>query len=142
MPLVTPTPSAKQVLIMVAVGFIALALIFHNLSNWWETRQAVNEAKAPLEGKIEATAGINASGAIADEERTTDDQTATQAAETFRTTIARSHTHDPIARDRASRPVPDSVRQAFRARRLAIERSGCTGAECDEAAAEADPAER
>lgn len=137
-----PTPSAKQVLIMLAMGVILAGLVVDRANTWWKQRQAVNAATAPLEGKIEATAGINADGAKADSERETDDRAATTAADTFRNDIARSRRDDPEARARADRPVPRSVRDAFRARRIAIERSAGPGADGGAAAAEPDPAER
>jgi len=137
-----PTPSAKQVLIMIAMGVILAGLVVDRANTWWQKRQAVAAATAPLEGKVEATAGINAAGAQADQDRSNDDQAATTAADTFRNDIARSRRDDPEARDRADRPVPRSVRDAFRARRLAIERSGCAGADCRAPAPEPDPPER
>lgn len=137
-----PTPSAKQVLIMIAMGVILAGLVADRANTWWQKRQAVAAATAPLEGKIEATAGINAEGAKADQARNDDDQAATTAATTFRNDIARSRRDDPEARARADRPVPRSVRDAFRARRIAIERSGCAGADCGTPAAEPDAAQR
>lgn len=137
-----PMPSAKQTLFMIAIAFILAALVVDRISTWWSKRQAVAEATAPLEGKIEATAGINAAGAQADQDRHDDDQAATTAATTFRNDIARSRRDDPEARDRADRPVPRSVRDAFRARRLSIERSAGAGADGGAPAAEPDPAER
>lgn len=136
------TPSAKQVLIMIAMGVILAGLVVDRANTWWQKRQAVAAATAPLQGKIEATAGINADAAKADQERNDTEQAATTAADTFRNDIARSRRDDPQARDRADRPVPRSVRDAFRARRLSIERSGCAGADCGAKPAEQDAAER
>lgn len=39
---------------------------------------------------------------------------------------------EPETAARATRTVPDSVRNAYRARRIARERSGCVGVECQQ----------
>lgn len=137
-----PTPSARQVLILIAISVILLGLVADRVNTWWQKRQAVEAATAPLTEKIEATAGINADGAKADQDRATDDHTATTAADTFRNDIARSRRDDPEARSRADRPVPRSVRDAFRARRIAIERSAGAGADGRAPAPEPDTSER
>jgi hypothetical protein len=137
-----PTPSAKQVLIMIAMAVILAGLVVDRVNTWWKQRQAVAAAIEPLEGKIVATDGINADGAQADQARSDDDQAANTAANTFRNAIARSHRDDPTAAARAARPVPASVRDAFRARRIAIERSQCAGADCGATATEPDAAQR
>lgn len=139
---VGPTINPKWVLVAVILAFIVLALGADRVAEWWNTRQAVASAMQPVKEKVEATAAINEDAAAADAARETSDSIASTAANTFRNDIARSHRDDPTARDRAARPVPVSVRNAFRARRLAIERSGCVGAECGTPAPEPDAAER
>ena len=57
-----PTPSARQVLILIAISVILLGLVADRVNTWWQKRQAVEAATAPLTEKIEATAGINADG--------------------------------------------------------------------------------
>lgn len=137
-----PTPSAKQVLIMIAMAVILAGLVVDRVNTWWKQRQAVAVATEPLIGKIEATDAINAAGAEADQARNDDDHAATTAANTFRNDIARGQRNDPSATARAARPVPVSVRDAFRARRIAIERSQCTSADCGAAAPEPDASQR
>lgn len=139
-PLIMASP--RNTLIALAALILALLLVFDRGVEWWRQRRAVDAATAPLIDKVVVTTGIIEDGAKADADRADDDANAAQAANTFRTDIERSRRNDPEARARADRPVPRSVRDAFRARRIAIERSGCAAGECDPPAPGADAAER
>lgn len=48
----------------------------------------------------------------------------------FRIIIDEAKRNEPETAARADRPVPDSVRRAYRERRYSRERSGCAGDEC------------
>lgn len=50
----------------------------------------------------------------------------------FRVVKSEAIRHEPETASRADRVVPDSVRNAYRQRRLARERLGCPGGECTE----------
>lgn len=59
------------------------------------------------------------------------DSAIAKGARDFTITLQEAKRNDPTTADRAVRPVPDSVRNAYRQRRLARERSGCAGSECE-----------
>jgi hypothetical protein len=125
--------SPKHLLVLIALGVIIVALAADKANTWWEKKQAVAEAVAPLEANAEATAGINGVGAQADSDRAAADARAAAAGNTFNADLAKGEQNAPTTRERASRPVPASVRDAYRRQRLEIERSRCPGGECGEA---------
>lgn len=125
-----PGLSPKTILILIALGVIIVALVADKANTWWEQKQAVATAVAPLEANAEATAGINAAGAVADSDRAAADARAAAAGNTFNDNLTKAERHDPIVRDRSTRPVPASVRDNFRRQRLEVERSRCPGGEC------------
>lgn len=129
-----PTPSPRQVLIAIAMAVIIVWFTIDRIGQWRARNQAVDQATAPLTSKIEATSGINSDAAIADGMREQADRAAATASANFRRSIARANQDDPTTADRASRPVPVGVRDAFRERRITVERSGCTGSGCPETA--------
>lgn len=95
----------------------------------WRDAAQVNEQRG---AKIEATTGIVNDSAKADENRATVDTDIATARDTFTRDTTEARRHEPATADRATRPVPDSLRRAYRARRLARQRSGCIGDECGE----------
>lgn len=137
-----PGTSPKWVLILIAIAIIVAGLAFDRGHSWWKSRQAQVTVLAPIEAKVEATDDILKGGAKATADRNKDDRSATKAADTFRNDIARSTSDEPENRDRADRPVPVSVRNAFRAQRLALERSNGAAADGGGPAPESDAPER
>lgn len=93
-------------------------------------------------GKLESTSGIISDGAKADEDRSDVDQTVDQARDQFNDNYRGAMQNEPETAARADRPVPDSVRDAFRQRRIARERSGCAGQQCGEGPSAQTPAKR
>jgi uncharacterized SAM-binding protein YcdF (DUF218 family) len=119
-----PTLSPKWVLTIIAIGVIAVALLAERGVSWWQTRSAVNAATAPLEAKVEATAGMTQDAVAADSDRAQASEATAAGRTIFIEHTTRNEANEPHVRSRADQPVPDSVRNAFKARRLARERSG------------------
>jgi len=118
--------------IAIAVGI----MLFIGWVGDLQKRAAVGEQRGT---KIETTAGTVADGVQADARRAERDTGTTQAATVFERTIVEVE-REPTARDRADTPVPDRVRDAFRERRLARERSArLQGADAQGAGAEDAP---
>jgi hypothetical protein len=76
-----------------------------------------------------ASAGI-AEGSRVDRWAETHNAGVTAGRETFRQSKTEAIRNEPETATRADRPVPASVRDAYRARRLARERLGCAEGEC------------
>ena len=90
---------------------------------------------------IKATGGMIADGVQADEDRAERDTGLAQARQDFHDRYQEDERHEPAIADRSDRAVPQRVRDNFHARRLARQRLGCAGSECeprseDDAAAE------
>lgn len=90
----------------------------------------------------QATSGILADGAKADENRGVVDAAINEGKSKFNNDYSEAKRHDPEIADRADRAVPDRVRESYRARRLARERSGCIGGECEARPADAGSRQR
>jgi len=89
--------------------------------------QAQNEQRGRV--LINATAGIER-GVDVDAFLSNNDVVIGTGRETFNRTMQEARRHEPETAARADRAVPVSVRNAYRERRLARERRGCTGSEC------------
>lgn len=77
-----------------------------------------------------ATSGIINDGTKADAQRDTVDTGIAQGRDKFNDNYQEAKRNEPETAARADRSVPVSVRNAYRARRLARERLGCIGSEC------------
>ena len=93
----------------------------------WKTAADLSEQQTRTAGTTIGILGDNSRSAA---ESQADQNQLSQGVQQFTITIEEGQRNDPEARARADRPVPDSVRNAFRERRLARERSGCIGAGC------------
>jgi len=87
------------------------------------------------------SAGVREGGVI-DNEQAERDAGLAAGRERFQQAKREAIRNEPQTADRADRPVPDSVRDAFRERRRARERLGCAGRECGEDDATDPAAER
>lgn len=79
---------------------------------------------------IENTSAGIADGVEIDMERARLDALMASNRDDFQRAKTEAKRNEPETATRATRAVPDSVRAAFRERRLARERRGCTGDEC------------
>lgn len=131
--------------IRVIIGLIVTLLIAVGLTIGgqkvlsWREGALQNETKKET---LKAASGIIEDGAKADKQRATVDQAVGEGRGQFIYDYQGAMRNEPETAARADRPVPDSVRKAFRARRLARERSGCAGEQCREGSASETPAER
>lgn len=109
--------TAKLILALVlGAAILAFGLWINNLQN--------KAALADQRGKvIEATVGVTEDGAKDDAQRAKVETGVTTGREEFKATTEKAKRDEPATAARADRPVPASVRNAYRARRLARERS-------------------
>lgn len=134
----TPLPklSARQILAVIAICVILAGLVVDRAVTWWNQRQEIAEAVQPYQELAKASEDIHRAGAGEDEQRDNDDHIAEAAANNFKKSITEAKRNDSEVNNRSDRAVPHSVRDAFRAQRIAIERSGSAGADSDQAATE------
>lgn len=125
---------------------LIIAILFGAAVLWgWQylvTLQEAAESNEARGNKIEATSGILVDGKKADEDRGKADTAVAAGRDQFQTDYKEAKKNEPATADRSDRPVPSSVRSAFRARRLARERSGCVGDDCQGRPEDAPSAER
>ena len=120
--------------VLVGAGIFGISTIKR-----WHDASKQNEQRGQT---MEATVGITQDGATADAHQTATDTAVGQGNYDFGTTYAKDERHDPIVATRSTGTVPQRVRDNFRARRLARERSGCFGDECAALDEGEDAAER
>lgn len=113
--------------LIVTVVLSVLLTLLANHYNDLRNAAAQNE----LRGAVlkSTTAGVQV-GVDNEAARDADASATAGARENFVITLQEGRRNDPEIADRADRAVPDRVRDAYRARRLARERSGCPGGEC------------
>jgi hypothetical protein len=100
---------------------------------------AQNEVRG---GVMTSTAdGIERSGEI-DQAQQAYNQGLAQARSEFERSLQEASRNEPSTRINADSANPDSVRAAARARRLARERLGCAGQQCEEGRPASEAAER
>lgn len=109
--------------VIVSVGVSLFAGHYREL----QRAAATNELRGGV--LTNASAGINR-GVDIDNFLSSNDVVIGTGREAFTHTIAEAKRHEPEVADRADRPVPASVRNAYRERRLARERRGCPAGEC------------
>jgi len=88
----------------------------------------------------EATSGILKDEQASIKEQDKQGSVLNAGRERFTARIEEANQNDPIFAERSVRPVPDSLRRAYRERRLARDRLGCAGENCGkEPAADSAP---
>lgn len=137
---VNPLKDVRIIIGLVVTILITIALVVggQTVMNWKEGYDQ-NHLK---EGTLQSASGIIADGSKADADRSNVDQSIGQGRQQFQEDYDGAMTHEPETAARADRPVPDSVRRAFRERRLARERLGCAGEQCGERPADSSSAQR
>lgn len=133
------TPYLETIKLVLAV-LVGCALLWggQKVLSWREAA-ALSEQQGRTAG---ATVGISQDGAKADADRVATDTGVRQGRDQFNQTYDEANRHEPETAARSDRAVPVRVRDAFRERRLARQRLGCVGEQC-EPGPEADaPAER
>lgn len=113
---------------LIGALLLGAALLFgYNTVIGWKEAAQQNVSRG---NTMTATSGIVADGAKADAQRADVDTGIAQGRDNFNTNYQEAKRNEPETAARADRSVPDSVRNAYRARRLARERLGCIGSEC------------
>ena len=118
----------NQVAGLIFAVVLAVALTFFGLDY-----RAAKQGAAQNENRgmvMVATDETLRDGAVADTQRDRIDHVVVQAGQTFDQSMQEAYQNEPETRTRGDRPVPDSVRNAYRERRRARERLGCAGGEC------------
>lgn len=136
MPAFAFTETFKLVLALVAG--VLLLWVGQTVLSWKEAAQQ-NEQRGAT---IETTSAIIDDGAKADQEREQVDGDIATGRATYDNAYQEAKTNEPETAARADRTRPASVRNAFRERRRARERSGCIGDECESRSATTPVAER
>ena len=90
------------------------------------------EAGAQRKQTAGAASAITTAQPVYQDQQHSLDQGIAQGRNTFHDDMEKARNEDPDLRTRATAPVNDRVRDAFRKRRLARERLGCAGDECQE----------
>lgn len=91
---------------------------------------------------LQTTSAVIDDGTIADQAQAAVVQGIAAGRDQFNNTYSEAKRNEPTVADRANRPVPASVRNAYRERRLARERYGCVRSECQARGQAGDAAER
>lgn len=119
--------SAETIKLLVAVG-IGAAVLFagQRVLDWKEGAEA-NEVAGRT---MKATSGILNDGQKSSEDRNNVDTGVLAGRHNYNETYEEANRNEPETAARSDRAVPDSVRNAFRERRIARERLGCTGDDC------------
>jgi hypothetical protein len=114
-----------KLLIAVAIGGIVLWGGQKIIS--WRTAALQNETRGNV---IADTSGNIADGIAAEQKSFKISEGLDLGRIKFQLELLEAKQNEPEVADRADRPVPRSVRNAYRARRLARERLGCAPSEC------------
>lgn len=119
-----------KIIIGLIVTVVLSVLLTLGGNHYMSLRKAAaeNEHKA---GVLVATSHGVEVGAANDIEQRETEAAVTQARQEFTIRVQEAKRNEPQTADRADRPVPGSVRAAYRERRLARERRGCAGDECE-----------
>ena len=130
----------KEVIALVLVVLAVVGLQLAGL-HYLNLRQAAaqNETRG---GLLKSASDGIAQGVHIDAAQQTYNQGLAAARAEFQVNQQEAQRHDPQLAARAATAVPDRVRDNFRARRLARERLGCAGSECEEGRSKGDAAQR
>lgn len=120
---------------LLAVAIAAGAMYVSNLRE----ASALSEQRGTT---LQTTSAVIDDGAIADQAQAAVAQGIAAGRDQFTETYNEAKRHEPTVADRADRPVAASVRDAYRQRRLARERSGCVRSECEARGQAGDATER
>lgn len=134
------TPGVKDLITFILLVVIVGAGVFgiSTIKRWHDASQV-----AEVQGRtLEATSGIIGDGTKADQERATTDAGLAAAREDFNRRYQEDKQNDPETAARASTRNTVRVRNNFRERRLARERLGCAGRQCEARSEEDDSSER
>lgn len=110
-------------LVLVAALAAGAAFFIGKAMDWRRQANANAQTVDQVGGKVTATDGITQDGTKADTAKADDETAVATGRQTYTDTMERAQREEPAIADRASRRVPDRVRDAARARRLARERS-------------------
>lgn len=125
-----------KLLVMVAIGCV-LMWAGGKVLDW---KEAADAAK-PAINISQAATDISNADAESDQDRQDVDNATKEGKEVYDREIAKSN-RVPAHRARADSGVPAGVRNAFKQRRLARERTGCPPDGCEEGLEDADSPER
>lgn len=132
--------SIKEVFYVIAIGvLIGLGVLgIKHIKNWYDLKGQVQE-----QAQIGTTTSeLVTDGAQASEDRSAVDYAVGQGRGAFNQSYEGAKRDEPEVATRATRVVPSRVRNAFRERRLARERSGCAGSKCERGSEADNSAER
>jgi len=116
----------------------ALLLGVQTVLDWKQAAQQ-NEQRGRT---LEATSGITNDGQLADANRQATDAGVAQGRDQFNRQLEEGNRNEPETAARGNRSVPASRLRAFRERRLARERLGCVGEQCESRPADPAPTKR
>lgn len=129
-----PYKDTLKLILALVIGAVVL-FAFQTIKSW---KDAADLSKQQTR-TAEATSGILEDGQKSDKERQAENNGLSHGRESFNAAIQKASQSDKSVSDRASQPVPPSVLDAYRERRLTRDRFGCAGAGCG-AEPEADAA--
>ncbi len=119
---------ARQIIVLVLLSLILGFVIWDRVEKAdLEEKAAVGEQRGEV--LTNASAGIQ-EGVNIDEFQAGYAAALQQGRDNFKSDKQKAIQNEPATAARASTRVPDSVRNAYRERRLARERLGCAGSEC------------
>ena len=129
----------ETVKLIIAV-LIGSALLFgaQTVLDWKQAAQQ-NEQRGRT---MEATSGIVKDDSKNEAQRLVIDVGLLEGRARFNQQLEEDNRNEPETAARGTRNVPDSRLRAFRERRLARERLGCVGDDCQQRSADTPPAER
>lgn len=122
-----PVKDTVQLIIALLIGAVIL-FAGQRIMSWkqgYELSQQQTET-------AKATSGILKDSQQSAKEQEKQSSAIDTGREAFNNKTEEDRRNDPTVAERANRPVPDSLRRAYRERRLARDRLGCAGAGCGE----------
>lgn len=120
-----PTKDTLHLLLALLIGG-AILWMGQTVMSWKEAHDLSKQQTRTAE----ATSGILKDEEVSTKEQDKQGTVLTEGREQFNARTEEANKNDPTAAERSVRPVPDSLRRAYRERRLARERLGCVGENC------------
>lgn len=120
-----PSKDTLKLIGALLIGGVIL-FAYQKISSW----KAAADLSVQQTRTAEATTGIIGDGAKSDKERQAESDGLSSGRESFNASIQKARQSDQSLLHRASQPVPPSVLDAYRQRRLTRDRFGCAGAGC------------
>ena len=125
----TPLTPYIETIKLILAGLLGVGLLFAGQKVLdWKAAADQNEARGRT---LESTSGITADGAKADEDRDKTDAGVAAGRDDFNNSTEEDRRNEPETAVRDTGNVPASRMRAFRERRLARERLGCAGEQCE-----------